>query len=75
HPIVTFPLRPDFGGVTDETIPASVHEVGESSTVTFHKEDGDSLLPVRSSVEEGAAAMENLVRKLVMLKKELSVRS
>ncbi|GKA47141.1 hypothetical protein Tco_0740024, partial [Tanacetum coccineum] len=29
----------------DETVPASVHEVGESSIATFHKEDGDSLLP------------------------------
>ncbi|GKA71230.1 putative reverse transcriptase domain-containing protein, partial [Tanacetum coccineum] len=59
----------------DETIPASVHEVGESSTATFLREDSDGLLPglmrrdinslfVRSSVEEGTAAMENLVRKL-----------
>nr|GEW48303.1 putative reverse transcriptase domain-containing protein [Tanacetum cinerariifolium] len=100
----------------DETFHASIHEVGESSTATFHRDDGDSLLPgfmrcdinslfgriaslsrrlcghvtahalvekngkakdkyygkpildlgneVRSSVEEGAAATENLVRKL-----------
>ncbi|GJV84847.1 putative reverse transcriptase domain-containing protein [Tanacetum coccineum] len=100
----------------DETVSASVHEVGESSTATFLREDCDSLLhgfmrrdidsffgriaslsrrlcgrkkahalvekkgkakdkyygklildlgnEVRSSVEEGAAAMENLVRKL-----------
>ncbi|GJS20031.1 putative reverse transcriptase domain-containing protein [Tanacetum coccineum] len=100
----------------DEAVPASVHEVGESSTATFLQEDGDSLLSgfmrrdidslfgriasfsrrlcrcetthalvekkgnakdeyygklildwgneVRSSVEEGAVAMENLVRKL-----------
>ncbi|GKB37784.1 hypothetical protein Tco_0882726 [Tanacetum coccineum] len=100
----------------DETVPASVHEVGESSTATFLQEDGDRLLPsfmrmdidslfgriaslsrrvcgretadalvkkkgkakdkyygklisdlgneVRSSVEEGATAMENLVRNL-----------
>ncbi|GJU08283.1 putative reverse transcriptase domain-containing protein [Tanacetum coccineum] len=100
----------------DKTVPASVYEVGESSTATFLREDGDSLLPgfmwrdidslfgwfasifrrlcgretthalvkkkgkakdefygklildlgneVRSSVEEGADAMENLVRKL-----------
>ncbi|GJT31088.1 putative reverse transcriptase domain-containing protein [Tanacetum coccineum] len=96
----------------DETVPASVYEVGESSTATFLQEDSDSLLPgfmrrdinslfgqiaslsrvvcgretahalvekkgkakdkyygklildlgneVRSSVEEGAATMENL---------------
>ncbi|GKG09630.1 hypothetical protein Tco_0338376, partial [Tanacetum coccineum] len=74
----------------DETIPASVHEVGESSTASFHREDNDGRKmahalvekkgkakdeyygklildlgnEVRSSVEEGEAAMENLVRKL-----------
>ncbi|GJT11484.1 hypothetical protein Tco_0858526 [Tanacetum coccineum] len=62
----------------DETVPVSVHEIGESSTAIFLREDGDRLLPgfmrrdidslfgneMRSSVEEGAAAMENLVRKL-----------
>nr|GFB41513.1 hypothetical protein [Tanacetum cinerariifolium] len=100
----------------DETVPASVHEIGESSTVLFLRKDGDRLLPgfmrrdidflfgriaslsrrlcgremahslvekkrkakdkyygklildlgneMRSSMEEGAAAMENLVRKL-----------
>ncbi|GJZ60855.1 putative reverse transcriptase domain-containing protein, partial [Tanacetum coccineum] len=99
----------------DETIPKSIYVVGESSTTTFLREDGDSLLPsfmrrdinslfgriaslsrrvcvretahalvekkrkakdkyygklisdlgneVRSSVEEGATALENLVRK------------
>ncbi|GKE77291.1 hypothetical protein Tco_1543411 [Tanacetum coccineum] len=104
-------VKPEDGAVS-----TSVHEVGESSTTTFHREDGDSLLPgfmrrginslfgriasllrrlcgremthalvekkrkakdkyygklildlsneVRSSVEEGAAAMENLVTKL-----------
>ncbi|GJU63498.1 reverse transcriptase domain-containing protein [Tanacetum coccineum] len=62
----------------DETIPVSVHEVGESSTASFHREDNDGLFPglirrdinslfgneMRSIVEEGAAAMENLVRNL-----------
>ncbi|GKA09516.1 hypothetical protein Tco_0688847 [Tanacetum coccineum] len=100
----------------DDTFPASVHEIGESSTATFLREDGDRLLPgfmrrdidslfgrisslsrrvcgretahalvekkgktkdkyygkliadlgndMRSTVEEGADAMENLVRKL-----------
>ncbi|GKA46190.1 hypothetical protein Tco_0738986 [Tanacetum coccineum] len=71
----------------DETIPASVHEVGESSTAPFLREDSDDgacigekkgkakdeycgklILDwgneVRSSVEEGATTMENLVRKL-----------
>ncbi|GJU72919.1 putative reverse transcriptase domain-containing protein [Tanacetum coccineum] len=100
----------------DETVPTSVHEVGESSTTPFLREDSDGLLPglmrrdinshfgrmaslsrrlcgremahalvekkgkakdkyygrlifdlgdeVRSSVEQGTAAMENLVEKL-----------
>ncbi|GJU25351.1 hypothetical protein Tco_1163972 [Tanacetum coccineum] len=46
----------------DETIPASVHEVGESSTIPFLREDSNGN-EVRSSMEEGMAAMENLVRK------------
>ncbi|GJR55770.1 hypothetical protein Tco_1406291 [Tanacetum coccineum] len=65
----------------DETIPASVHEVGESSTVPFLQEDSDGMLPglirreiyslfgrmtslSRRIMEEGTAAMEDLVRKL-----------
>nr|GEY80686.1 hypothetical protein [Tanacetum cinerariifolium] len=42
----------------DETVPASVHEVGESSTAAIPKKD------VRFSVEQGTAAMEKLVEKL-----------
>ncbi|GJU10763.1 hypothetical protein Tco_1133159 [Tanacetum coccineum] len=64
----------------DETIPVSVYKVGESSTATIPREDGDRLLlgfmrrdidslfdlgnEVRSSVEQGTAAMEKLVEKL-----------
>ncbi|GKF54490.1 hypothetical protein Tco_0161400, partial [Tanacetum coccineum] len=59
----------------DETIPASVYEVGESSTALFLREDSDGLLPglmrrdinslfVRSSVEQGTTTMEKLVEKL-----------
>ncbi|GJU99631.1 hypothetical protein Tco_1328902 [Tanacetum coccineum] len=70
----------------DETIPASVYEVGESSTAPFLQEysDAHALVEkkgktkdeyygklildlgneVRSSMEEGMAVMENLVRKL-----------
>nr|GEU59215.1 hypothetical protein [Tanacetum cinerariifolium] len=62
----------------NETIPASVHEVGESSAAPFLLEDSDSLLPglmksdinssfgneVCSSVEQGMDAMEKLVEKL-----------
>ncbi|GJY09408.1 putative reverse transcriptase domain-containing protein [Tanacetum coccineum] len=59
----------------DQIVPASVHEVGESSTTPFLREDNDGLFPglmrrdinslfVRSSVEQGTAAMEKLVEKL-----------
>nr|GEZ47879.1 hypothetical protein [Tanacetum cinerariifolium] len=60
----------------DETVPATVHEIAESSIVTFLRENGKEICKyygklivdlaneVRSSVEEGVAAMENLVRKL-----------
>ncbi|GJS27443.1 putative reverse transcriptase domain-containing protein [Tanacetum coccineum] len=68
----------------DETIPASVHEVGESSTAPFLYEMAHVLLKnkgkakdeyygmlildlgneVRSSMEQGTAAMEKLVEKL-----------
>nr|GEV02050.1 hypothetical protein [Tanacetum cinerariifolium] len=62
----------------DETIPASVHEVGESSTAPLLRKDNDGLLvglmrrdinslfgnEVRFSMEQGTAAMEKLVEKL-----------
>ncbi|GJZ65913.1 hypothetical protein Tco_0622609, partial [Tanacetum coccineum] len=62
----------------DETIPVSVYEVGESSTAAIPQEDGDRLLhgfmrrdidylfgnEVRSSMEQGTAAMEKLVEML-----------
>ncbi|GJV42970.1 hypothetical protein Tco_1427506 [Tanacetum coccineum] len=59
----------------DETVLASVPEVGELSTAPFLREENDGLFPglmkrditslfVRSSVEEGTVAMENMVRKL-----------
>ncbi|GKA27349.1 hypothetical protein Tco_0713517 [Tanacetum coccineum] len=63
----------------DETVPASVDEVGESYTAPFLREDNDGLFlglmirdinslfdlgnEVRSSVEQGTAAMERLVEK------------
>ncbi|GJU29499.1 hypothetical protein Tco_1173088 [Tanacetum coccineum] len=53
----------------DETVLASIHKVGESSTAPFLREDNDRVLPgfMRrdiNSLFEGMAAMENLVRKL-----------
>ncbi|GKF42251.1 hypothetical protein Tco_0125593 [Tanacetum coccineum] len=66
----------------DDTVPTSIHEVGDSSTAPILREDSDGLFPgkvkdeyygklildlgneVRSSVEQGTAAMEKLVEKL-----------
>ncbi|GJV42414.1 hypothetical protein Tco_1420854, partial [Tanacetum coccineum] len=80
----------DMTEFEDETVPVSVHEVGESSTVPFLQKDSDGLFPglmrrdinlflvewilfqddcvvarrLRSSVEQGTAAMEKMVEKL-----------
>ncbi|GJU11031.1 putative reverse transcriptase domain-containing protein [Tanacetum coccineum] len=70
----------------DETVPASVYEVGESSTAVIPQEDGDSLLhgfmrrdidslfdlgnEVRSIVKQGTTAMEKLVEKLGKVKEK-----
>ncbi|GKE55983.1 hypothetical protein Tco_1495168 [Tanacetum coccineum] len=69
----------------DETIHASVYEVGESSTAPFLHEDNDGLLPglmrrdinslfVRSSVEQGTAAMEKMVEKLGNIKDKVECK-
>ncbi|GKF08340.1 hypothetical protein Tco_0042564, partial [Tanacetum coccineum] len=54
----------------NESVPESVYARGESSTVTFLRDDGDSLLPnfmrrdINSLfVEERVTALENLVRE------------
>ncbi|GJS56800.1 hypothetical protein Tco_0651584 [Tanacetum coccineum] len=71
-----------------ETVPVSVYEVGQSSTAAIPQEDGDSLLPgfmrrdinslfgneVRSSVEQGTAAMEKLVEKLGNVKDKVECK-
>ncbi|GJZ55424.1 hypothetical protein Tco_0610617 [Tanacetum coccineum] len=53
----------------DVTVPASVHEVAESSTAPFLREDSDGLLPGLmfrdiNSLLARTAAMEKLVEKL-----------
>nr|GEX06677.1 putative reverse transcriptase domain-containing protein [Tanacetum cinerariifolium] len=49
----------------DKIVHASVHEVGESSTAPFLREDSDGLLPgLIRSIEQGTAAMEKLVENL-----------
>ncbi|GJS51520.1 hypothetical protein Tco_0624882 [Tanacetum coccineum] len=50
----------------DETVPASVYEVGESSTATIPREDGDSLLPgfMRWDIDSLFGRIANLLRRL-----------
>ncbi|GKB60709.1 hypothetical protein Tco_0916895, partial [Tanacetum coccineum] len=49
----------------DETVPASVHEVGESSTVPFLQEDSDGLLPgfIRREIYSLFGRMTSLSRR------------
>nr|GFB23414.1 hypothetical protein [Tanacetum cinerariifolium] len=51
----------------DETVPASVHEVGKSSTSPFLREDSDGLLPglMRRDVNSLFGLMASLSRRLV----------
>ncbi|GJZ86919.1 hypothetical protein Tco_0658529 [Tanacetum coccineum] len=50
----------------DETVPASVHEVGESSTAPFLREDSDGLLPglMRRDINSLFGRMASLSRRL-----------
>ncbi|GKE38506.1 putative reverse transcriptase domain-containing protein, partial [Tanacetum coccineum] len=50
----------------DETIPASIHEVGESSTTPFLREDNDGLLPglMRREINSLFGRMASLSRRL-----------
>ncbi|GJT05430.1 hypothetical protein Tco_0839892 [Tanacetum coccineum] len=50
----------------DETVPASVHEVGESSTAPFLREDNDGLLPglIRRDINSLFGRMASLLRRL-----------
>ncbi|GJR87598.1 hypothetical protein Tco_0211609 [Tanacetum coccineum] len=51
----------------DETVPASVHEVGESSTVPFLQEDSDRMLPglIRREIYSLFGRMTSLSRRIV----------
>nr|GEY85043.1 hypothetical protein [Tanacetum cinerariifolium] len=50
----------------DETVPASVHEVGESSTSSFHREDSNGLLLgiMRRDINSLFGQMTSLSRQL-----------
>ncbi|GJX97632.1 hypothetical protein Tco_0353430 [Tanacetum coccineum] len=50
----------------DETVPASVHEVGESSTAPFLREDNDGLFPslMRRDIDSLFGRMASLSRRL-----------
>ncbi|GJR10205.1 hypothetical protein Tco_0792857, partial [Tanacetum coccineum] len=54
----------------DETVPASVHKVGESSTAPFLQEDSDGLLPglMRRDINSLFGRMASLLRRLCGLK-------
>nr|GFB22944.1 hypothetical protein [Tanacetum cinerariifolium] len=54
----------DMVGSEDETVPASVHEKGKAKDEYYGKLILDLGNEVLSSIEEGMAVMENLVRKL-----------
>nr|GEW57475.1 reverse transcriptase domain-containing protein [Tanacetum cinerariifolium] len=60
EPELTYPYE------EDETIPASVHEVGESSTAPFLREDIDGLLPglMRRDINSLFGRMASLSRRL-----------
>ncbi|GKE44537.1 hypothetical protein Tco_1471821 [Tanacetum coccineum] len=49
----------------DETVPASIHEVGESSTASFIREDSDGLLPglMRRDINSLFGRMASLSRR------------
>ncbi|GJR48304.1 hypothetical protein Tco_1316407 [Tanacetum coccineum] len=53
----------------DETVPASVHEVGESSTTPFLRKDGDGLLPglMRRDINSLFGRMASLSRRMCSL--------
>ncbi|GKB76340.1 reverse transcriptase domain-containing protein [Tanacetum coccineum] len=50
----------------DETVPASVHEIGESSTAPFFREDSDGLLSglMRRDINSLFGRMDSLSRRL-----------
>ncbi|GJS64385.1 hypothetical protein Tco_0678949 [Tanacetum coccineum] len=50
----------------DETVPASVHEIGESCTAPFLREDSDGLLPglMRRDINSFFGRMASLSRRL-----------
>ncbi|GKB94053.1 hypothetical protein Tco_0980190 [Tanacetum coccineum] len=50
----------------DETVPASVYEVGDSSTAAIPREDSDSLLPgfIRRDIDSLFGRIANLSRRL-----------
>ncbi|GKB78000.1 hypothetical protein Tco_0944895 [Tanacetum coccineum] len=55
------PIEPE-----DETVPASVYEIGESSTAAIPREDGDSLLPgfMRRDIDSLFGRIVNLSRRM-----------
>ncbi|GJW09306.1 hypothetical protein Tco_1575133 [Tanacetum coccineum] len=65
---LTYPYKEveDTTESEDETVPVSVHEVGESSTAPFLREDNDGLLPglMRRDINSLFGQMDSLSRRL-----------
>ncbi|GJS46536.1 putative reverse transcriptase domain-containing protein [Tanacetum coccineum] len=62
EPELTYP----YEECEDETVPASIYEVGESSTAPFLREDSDGLLPglIRRDINSLFGRMASLSRRL-----------
>nr|GEV96235.1 putative reverse transcriptase domain-containing protein [Tanacetum cinerariifolium] len=50
----------------DETALSSIHEVGESATASFLREDSDGLLPAHALVEKKGKAKDKYYGKLIL---------
>ncbi|GKE50862.1 hypothetical protein Tco_1486018, partial [Tanacetum coccineum] len=63
--VCSFRRRRGPGRSEDESVHASVHEVGESSTAPFLREDSDGLLPslIRRDINSLFGRMASLLRR------------
>nr|GEZ02443.1 hypothetical protein [Tanacetum cinerariifolium] len=66
EPELTYPYEENPIEHEDETVPASVHKVGESSTVLFVCEDSDGLFPglMRRDINSLFGQMASILRRL-----------
>ncbi|GJY38351.1 hypothetical protein Tco_0424715 [Tanacetum coccineum] len=73
EPELTYP----YEECEDETVPASIYEVGESSTAPFLREDSDGLLPglIRRDINSLFGRMASLSRRLRRLRSSVKERT